>query len=86
MTHAIPEHTTRPLYHIAKWHGVDYTDVLNVAWGFKQAIRGKGGNDVWFRPSMDRIANKNTQAIGAIMDHITHFTALQDRDNPRPVS
>jgi hypothetical protein len=29
---------------------------------------------------MDRITNKNTLAIGAIMDHITHFTALQDRE------
>lgn len=86
MIATIPEVTTRPLFHIAKFHGADYTDVLNMSWGIKQYLNGiKPGH--WCEKSKKRIYNKEAfeaprpgcgaALVNDIFEHTANFDARQ---------
>jgi len=79
MTHVTPAVTTRPLYHLALEHGVDYTDVLNVAWGIKSLLNGAHEPNIWYGPSLTQlVAAGHVEAFEAVQRHVTNFVHEQD--------
>lgn len=77
--HVTPEVTTRPLFHIAATHGMDYTDTLQVSWGLKEMIAfGREPNEVQYMPALDRLCNAGGEAgFEAVLFHTQEFVAAQ---------
>lgn len=77
--HVTPEVTTRPLFHIAATHGMDYTDTLQVSWGLKQLIAfGRDPNEGQYLPALDRLCRAGGEdGFAAVLEHTQKFVEQQ---------
>lgn len=77
--HVTPEVTTRPLFHIAKTHDMDYSDTLQVSWGLKELIAfGREPNVTQYTPALERLCKAGGEAgFEAVLFHTQEFVHLQ---------